>query len=361
MTDRDGNEELPMKINNSTKYLYKHFLLNKFNMENIENTIRKTSKNILSQRNQPPNTLHEKIYGSMSTRKTKPKISILIKRKNDQNSRIKSIFKKYILGNDVVLPFNTLNNQENFNVSNKLYNMKSLSPIRQSLINKENYNYRTLNKNRSNKKIMFINRNNLKKSSIYFNRNKKSFGHNLYEAININNFSNKKIKPFFKTKNDKLFKLPHTHKEIKENKEKTNSPFPTNKNKNIKLQENDLQIINNKNININKNPKTEENEKKSIASYNIIKSLLDNPDSVIYLLYQRIKKHHFDQEGNLKKLDLKRRFLEYKRDIFKLEQNARFQLFNLKKERVIGNDINMKGKINSTNTFFNLACIRGDY
>jgi hypothetical protein len=44
-----------------------------------------------------------------------------------------------------------------------------------------------------------------------------------------------------------------------------------------------------------------------------------------------------------------------------LEQNARFQLFNLKKERIIGNEIKMKGKINSTNTYFNLAFIKGDY
>ena len=63
----------------------------------------------------------------------------------------------------------------------------------------------------------------------------------------------------------------------------------------------------------------------------------------------------------MKKLDLKRRFLEYKKDLSKLEQNARFQLFNLKKERIIGNEINMKGKINSTNTFFDLAFIKGDY
>ena len=58
---------------------------------------------------------------------------------------------------------------------------------------------------------------------------------------------------------------------------------------------------------------------------------------------------------------MKQRFEEYKKDLNKLEQTARFELFNLKKERIIGNEINMKGKITSANTFFGLAFIRGDY
>lgn len=349
MTDRIGNGALPRKSNNSSKHLYKNFLLNKPNLENIEKTKKQKPHKILSFRNEPPNALHEKMYGSMSTKKDKSKMSTLIKRKNGQNNCLKSIFKKYILGNDVVLPFNTINNHENLNDSKKYYKMSSLSPIKKDFINKENYNYRTLTKNSFHKKIFLSNKKEAKKTPTNYHRNKKSFGHNLYEAININHFSNKKIRPFLKTKKDILLKLPH--------KEKANSPFQISKRKIKKLEENDLQTLNNRYTNI----KTEENEKKSLLSYNIIKSLIDNPDSIIYLLYQRIKNNRFDQEGNIKKLDLKRRFLEYKRDIFNLEQNARFQLFNLKKERVIGNEINMKGKINSTNTFFNLAFIRGDY
>ena len=102
------------------------------------------------------------------------------------------------------------------------------------------------------------------------------------------------------------------------------------------------------------------NEKELLA-YNKAKNLVNNPDSVIYALYQKIKKQKFDKDGNIKKSDLKKRFEEYKRDLNKLEQSARFELFNLKKERIIGNEINMKGKVNSANTFFNLDFIRGDY
>ena len=72
-------------------------------------------------------------------------------------------------------------------------------------------------------------------------------------------------------------------------------------------------------------------------------------------MFNRIKNQQFDEEGNLKKLDLQKRFSEYKKDLNKLEQKARFELFNLKKQRAIGNEINMKGRVISTNSFFNLA------
>ena len=85
--------------------------------------------------------------------------------------------------------------------------------------------------------------------------------------------------------------------------------------------------------------------KKELLAYNKAKNLVNNPDSVIYALYQKIKKQKFDKNGNIKKLDLKKRFEEYKKDLNKLEEGVRFELFNLKKERIIGNEINMKGKI----------------
>ena len=72
-------------------------------------------------------------------------------------------------------------------------------------------------------------------------------------------------------------------------------------------------------------------------------------------MFDKIKGRKFDEEGNLLKLDLKKRFSEYKKDLNKLEQKARFELFNLKKQRVIGNEINMKGRVISTNSFFSLA------
>ena len=78
------------------------------------------------------------------------------------------------------------------------------------------------------------------------------------------------------------------------------------------------------------------------------------------MIIQIIKNQEFDENGNIKKKALKKRFIEYKKDLNKLEQKARLELFNLKKQRVIGNEIN-KGRIISTNTFFNLAFSRGDF
>ena len=72
-------------------------------------------------------------------------------------------------------------------------------------------------------------------------------------------------------------------------------------------------------------------------------------------MFNKMKNSKLDECENQKKFNLKRRFYEYKKDLNKLEQRARYELFNLKKQRVIGNEINMKGKVISTNTFFDLA------
>ena len=79
----------------------------------------------------------------------------------------------------------------------------------------------------------------------------------------------------------------------------------------------------------------------------------------MYLIYNKLKKQRLEEKN--KKLDLHRRFEEYKKDLKSIEQSARFEVFNLKKQRIIGNEVNMKGKIISTNTYFNLATVKGDF
>ena len=79
----------------------------------------------------------------------------------------------------------------------------------------------------------------------------------------------------------------------------------------------------------------------------------------MYLIYNKLKKQRLEEKN--KKLDLHRRFEEYKKDLKNIEQSARFEVFNLKKQRIIGNEVNMKGKIISTNTYFNLATVKGDF
>jgi hypothetical protein len=85
------------------------------------------------------------------------------------------------------------------------------------------------------------------------------------------------------------------------------------------------------------------------------KKLIDDPDSVLCLLYNKMKKTNYDEEKSKNKLSLKNQFIEYKKDLNKLEHRVRLELFNLKKQTAIGRENNIKGRIISTNTFFNLA------
>ena len=290
-------------------------------------------------------------------------------------------FKQYYVGSNINLPFNGGNNYYENSILYSFSRLKTFSPIRKSSANNTNFrhnsfmenkvyyrnNYcRDFDKTNFKKKIIYYNKRETKKRLINLNRNKKYLEKQLFETININNYSNKNLKTLLK---------PHkNHENIlnnKSNKDRKNSFFSFDKNK-IKKKKKSYKLINNYfkgNQNNNKsenhllrNHEIEEiKTEKELLAYNKAKNLVNNPDSVIYALYQNIKKQKFDKDGNIKKLDLKKKFEEYKKDINKLEQSARFELFNLKKERIIGNEINMKGKVNSANTFFNLAFIRGDY
>ena len=106
----------------------------------------------------------------------------------------------------------------------------------------------------------------------------------------------------------------------------------------------------------NKNKETEDkkDEKERIV-YDKIKKLIDEPSSFIYVMYNKMKRSKLRQIDNLKKISLKNKIREYKKEIVKLEQKARYQIFNLKKQVAIGAEDTIKGKIISTNTFFDLA------
>ena len=103
-----------------------------------------------------------------------------------------------------------------------------------------------------------------------------------------------------------------------------------------------------------KNNKEKEDKKKSLT-YNKIKKLIDEPSSFVYLMYNQMQRLKLKKKENVKNISLKNRIREYKKDILKLEQSARYQIFNLKKQVAIGAEDTIKGKIISTNTFFDLA------
>ena len=190
----------------------------------------------------------------------------------------------------------------------------------------------------------------------------------LFNDIDIKIFSYKNLNHNFKEPQKLLNKIDIlTQLKKKNNSNKHfrvgNSYFMINKNSINKIKKNDFNI--NSLLNQDKkilkriNKKDEKYEdKKILQTINLGKKLIDNPNSILYLIYNKLRLQN-DEEGNLKKYNLKQRFLDYKKDINKLEESARFELFNLKKQRAIGNEVNMKGKIISTNSFFDLAVLRG--
>lgn len=396
-----SDKNINNSINPFKKYLNKH--LKTVNNYSITRN-KKKSYLFLTTKSKPKNLLYEhqinlkgnnkeekrKIsyeknitpYRNNSRMKTQSKTnSLSIVSKITENSNPINAFKQYFIGSDINLPFNGGNNYYENSILNTFSRIKTLSPKRKSSsnntyfrlnsfnenkLNYKNNNYRNFDKTNFKRRIICTSKRESKKKLINLNRNKKYLEKQLYKTININNYSNKNLKNWFK--------LQHSHENTinnKSNKDRLDSFFSFDKNK-INRKRKSIKLVNNyckgnkiqnkSEHHLFRKSKIEEfkNEKELLA-YNKAKNLVNNPDSAIYVLYQKMKKQKFDKDGNIKKLDLKKRFEEYKKDLSKMEQSARFELFNLKKERIIGNEITMKGKISSANTYFSLALIRGDY
>ena len=393
MNDIKENKKLKTQNKERSKYSLNNNSLNKINSEIMKNNSTHTLSNSIIKKNKnkvlSPNKIknlynldlsilknikenkikdynnsgnYRPLYSDNNrTRNNKSYKDSLLYIRNRKN--YSNIFKKYFLGNDIILPFNTIND---FNYSNKNFytyndfdknsrcsliksNSKTITIEKDYMSNKSNKtlsNKKKSNKIKNSSKILIVFKG--KKNPEYLNKNIEA---DLYDLIEINHFSNKMLKvKTLNNKNKLNFKDNSTNLK---NCEFINNPKRKKLKKNLQINK----IINNNKINnICENNKNEEFDKsKNLSSYNIAKRLIEDPNSFIYLMFNRIKNQQFDEEGNLKKLDLQKRFSEYKKDLNKLEQKARFELFNLKKERAIGNEINMKGRVISTNSFFNLA------
>lgn len=393
MNDIKENKKLKAQNKERSKYSLNNNSLNKINSEIIKNNSTHTLSNSIIKKNKnnvlSPNKIKNLYNLDLSILKTIKDKKIKDYNNNDNyrplysdNNRTRNnkshkdsllyirnrrnysnIFKKYFLGNDIILPFNTVND---FIYSNRHFytyndfdknsrcnlfknNSKTITIEKDYMSNKSNKtlsNKKKSNKIKNNSKILIVFKG--KKNRENLNKNVEA---NLYDLIEINHFSNKMLKvKTLNNKNKLNFKDNSTNLK---NCEFINNPKRKKLKKNLQINK---MINNNKINNICENNKNQEFDKgKNLSSYNIAKRLIEDPNSFIYLMFNRIKNQQFDEEGNLKKLDLQKRFSEYKKDLNKLEQKARFELFNLKKERAIGNEINMKGRVISTNSFFNLA------
>ena len=298
--------------------------------------------------------------------------------KRNQRNNSNTIFKRCLLGNDIVLPFNspndcnysnsympyyTFSNAEKLNIWNTIVNnsnnikneinsLKEIKPNKTLTNIKLSDKRKIKNKNRArSQKKLFLN--DLRTNEFLSNSNKNNnIGLNLFETIEISNYSKNNLNNIKNKKSG--FKTIESFTQLRSESHysKSSNFVKKQKRRNLKIRNN----FNGKNKIINENYKNDGFENiKEKKTYNIAKKLLDEPNSFLYLMFNKIKNQKFDEDGNPQKMDLKKRFSEYKKDLNKLEQKARFELFNLKKQRVIGNEINMKGRVISTNTFFTLA------
>ena len=247
--------------------------------------------------------------------------------------------------------WNTIVNNSN-NVKNEINSLKEIKPNKTLTNIKLSDKRKIKNKNRArSQKKLFLN--DLRTNEFLSNSNKNNnIGLNLFETIEISNYSKNNLNNIKNKKSG--FKTIESFTQLRSESHysKSSNFVKKQKRRNLKIRNN----FNGKNKIINENYKNDGFENiKEKKTYNIAKKLLDEPNSFLYLMFNKIKNQKFDEDGNPQKMDLKKRFSEYKKDLNKLEQKARFELFNLKKQRVIGNEINMKGRVISTNTFFTLA------
>ena len=351
-----------------------------FRKNKINNNEKEEIKNNNNNNNEENNNIDS--YSNNYRKRPKSSNNQIIKEKKRQNKSF-NLFKKYQLGNDIILPYNNINIKNNINLImnfhtigcynkftslNHNINDSFFSKIDPNSLMEQKSNIKYINKFSDKKNKNFfktrIDFNNKGEKKNLLNLNKND---NLILNLEINNFSHNNINKNqnnYKRRMDILSKFKKRLKSA--NPSKVSKSFSERKNKVNTMKKTNLKMKNyfrrNNKTNLSESHKIEESENKiDDLTYNKAKKLIDDPSSFIYILYNKVRMQKFDEEGNPKKLDLKKRFEDYKKDMTKMEQNARLELYNLKKQRIIGNEINMKGKIISTNTQFNLASIRGDY
>ena len=407
------------KNNESSKLIFNNYILNKLNFDDISPIKKKISNKIFlksdrahhneikdlkvhnyqDKNNYNNSTQKEKEKNFISNYKIRPKSYKNLSLENLTKKDTYIILKQFLLGKDVILPCNSVNNLQELNkklIEINSYNHKTIftpnkkkksNPLKISNIsmklnvspdNSNNFEANIINNkraNRSRRKNIIQRKNNShnyinnQRITLVNSKNINKFNENLYKTLDINIFP-KNIQnrnSYFKIHQNLTESIDSLKKGKKYSLSKDSKyPFLKNNSRN-KMKNNAFKIrTNNINNNINDfidlkdNYNSERNEKeKDNSTYLLAKKLIENPNSFMYLIYNKLKKQRLEEKN--KKLDLHRRFEEYKKDLKNIEQSARFEVFNLKKQRIIGNEVNMKGKIISTNTYFNLATVKGDF
>ena len=409
------------KNNESSKLIFNNYILNKLNFDDISPIKKKISNKIFlksdrahhneikdlkvhnyqDKNNYNNSTQKEKAKNFISNYKIRPKSYKNLSLENLTKKDTYIILKQFLLGKDVILPCNSVNNLQELNkklIEINSYNHKTIftpnkkkksNPLKISNIsmklnvspgNSNNFEANIINNKRANRnrrKNIIQRKNNShnyinnQRITLVNSKNINKFNENLYNTLDINIFP-KNIQnrnSYFKTHQNLTESIDSLKKGKKYSLSKDSKyPFLKNNSRNkmknnaFKIRTNSINNNINDFIDLKENYNSERNEKKKEkdnSTYLLAKKLIENPNSFMYLIYNKLKKQRLEEKN--KKLDLHRRFEEYKKDLKNIEQSARFEVFNLKKQRIIGNEVNMKGKIISTNTYFNLATVKGDF
>ena len=409
------------KNNESSKLIFNNYILNKLNFDDISPIKKKISNKIFlksdrahhneikdlkvhnyqDKNNYNNSTQKEKEKNFISNYKIRPKSYKNLSLENLTKKDTYIILKQFLLGKDVILPCNSVNNLQELNkklIEINSYNHKTIftpnkkkksnhlkisnisMKLNVSPDNSNNFEANIINNkraNRSRRKNIIQRKNNShnyinnQRITLVNSKNINKFNENLYNTLDINIFP-KNIQnrnSYFKTHQNLTESIDSLKKGKKYSLSKDSKyPFLKNNSRNkmknnaFKIRTNSINNNINDFIDLKENYNSERNEKKKEkdnSTYLLAKKLIENPNSFMYLIYNKLKKQRLEEKN--KKLDLHRRFEEYKKDLKNIEQSARFEVFNLKKQRIIGNEVNMKGKIISTNTYFNLATVKGDF
>ena len=283
------------------------------------------------------------------------------KSKNNDNNDFNSssfLYHKYFVG---------YNNKgefiDNVKIKELRRNLKSFS----SYQNKIYRNY----SNKKNNKINNINNKN-KGSLLTYNFNKNAYSNDQRLLISISNNNllydekdNNNNKTKYKLKRQKTtinnYKstiCPYLSVKSMSNKNKKNGKFKQlhrskyiyDKNKRGNMLScrdiNDNKKNNNihLNIDINDNKVEDHKNNKDLDKKKELIKIIDNPNSLLNFVYNQIKelRQHKIMLVNNRKKALKQKFENMKNDLKQIEQKALYQVFNLRYERIPGNEINIK-------------------
>ena len=331
------NEGFISRSNNSNITMYTPIKIkNKDNLYNKNNLVLR-----------PNTSFHNQYYLNQNNNNMIKSNNIFTKNKIKKNNLLSN-------SNDFII--NNLSNKKIGNMKKR----KSLSIISNNINSNKSYKYKNKSTNNFNllsdmqrykynnnikrKKLFTYNFNkdtqSIHCSTIIFKKKNKSTYHRTYDSTDFLNLLNdsEKSRNLKDNKNKNLKKYYILNKSRTKNmNNKYNKSSNVIKNLDINQKKREHSYNNNFFINLNN------------TNLNIKKKLIDSPDSIFYYIYNYIHEKnntdYLEQKIYFSKINMIKKFRHYKKDLEKLEQRTNFEVFNLKRQIIPGQDSKLPKKI----------------